>query len=284
MPHLSLPFATALCIAAVVLNGCAIIEGLLSPSSRPKAKVTGARIQDLSLTDLTLLFDVEITNPASSDLPLVALDYDIASDGSNVVSGRADLDGTIPATGSRTIQLPARVTFADVLNVAKGVKPGAVVPYQANLLLSVDVPSMGPLELPLRKDGEFPVPTVPTVELSSVRWESLTLDRAEAVLDLHVVNTNDFEIGLAQLDYSLILGGSRISEGIYREPSDLKPGDNKQLSVGMSISPKSLGLAAFRTLSGSGGDYELAGNLACKTRFGPVDFKYEKAGETSFER
>ena len=126
------------------LNSCKTLETVLSSLDRPTARVTGVGFDQFTLESLGLVFNVEIQNPYAAPLPLVRLDYALASGGDGAfLQGAAPLAGSIPAGSSKTIQLPATVTFSKLLETVSSVKPGDVVPYTAKLKLSVDAPGVG---------------------------------------------------------------------------------------------------------------------------------------------
>lgn len=151
-------------LLVTMMGGCSLLDGL----AKPTAQIVGAQIQDLSLNSTTLLFDVEVSNPYSTALPLTNADYALASRGVEFLNGAAALQGAIPAKGSKVVQLPVNVDFLQLLRAVDGVELGSVVPYDANLGLSVDTPLAGALRLPLATSGEITIP----------RQEDLTLEEA----------------------------------------------------------------------------------------------------------
>lgn len=271
-------------IAFCTLTGCEAARGILSGMDKPSAKIAGVKLTSLNLDGATLLFDVDVANPYTVALPLVNLDYALASKGNKFLEGAANVQGTIPAKGSRTLQVPATVAFNHLLKTVSGIKPGSVVPYTADLGLSVDAPGVGPLKLPLRKEGELPVPTVPSVDLKSVEWKSLDLNKAEAVLHLNIGNNNQFAVDLSSLAYDLALGDKKVAAASVANAARFGAGGSADVSIPISIKPIDLGLGALQMFSGKGGGYKIAGSLTGSTPFGPLTLPYEKTGQTVFNR
>lgn len=56
------------------------------------------------------------------------------------------------------------------------------------------------------------------------------------------------------------------------------------MDVSISLSPKKLGLAAFRMLTGKGAGYERTGDMNVKTPFGPMNLPVKRIGKTVFRR
>ena len=142
-------------LMVTMLSGCSLLEGF----AKPTAEIVGAQIQNLSLTSTTLLFDVEVSNPYSAALPLTNADYALASQGVEFLNGAAELQGAIPAHGSKVVQLPVNVDFMQLLRAVDGVGLGSVVPYDADLGLSVDTPLAGAMRLPLSTSGDVTIPS-----------------------------------------------------------------------------------------------------------------------------
>jgi len=278
-PRRAIAFALAAC-TLLPLAGCETMSNLLKDMDKPSASISNVRFQDISLSDITLLFDVDVNNPYDVPLPLVNVSYGLASKGTNFLDGQADVQGTVPAKGKKTIQLPAKVTFASLLSAVQGVKMGSVVPYSAEMGLAVDAPAVGRLTLPIKKQGELPIPAVPDVSLESVEWKSLTLQNAEAVLKLKVVNNNEFPLDLSKLAYNLTLGDTPIAQTSLTQAAKFSKGGTGTLDIPISLKPSNLGLAAFNMLTGKNASYSLSGNMDVDTPFGAMNMPFSKKGST----
>ena len=277
--------ATALAVLPLlgVLAGCGALDAL--NLRRPSARIAGVRLQDINLSSATLLFDVEVENPYSVPLPLVNIDYGLASGGTQFLSGKADMQGTVPAQGKKTVSLPARIVYLELLKALEGVPLGSVVPYRADLALSVDAPAVGVLRLPLHKEGQLPVPAVPDVKVEQIKWDRLTLDRARGVVTLSVTNRNEFPLHMRKLTCALSLGGTRVGSSAVAEAVSLDAaGGAGTLEIPISLSPRSLGSAVFKMLAGRGSDYRLTGDLEVNTPFGPMSIPINKLGKTTFRK
>jgi len=140
--------ALALCILACS-TGC----------SQPTAKIVGVKLQDADLTSATLLFDVKVDNPNSLALPISNLDYALTSKGQQFLTGKAPLQGSIPAKGSKILALPIKISFVELIKAVKGIRPGSTVPYTADIGLSLDMPILGTKRIPMSKEGQLDIPS-----------------------------------------------------------------------------------------------------------------------------
>jgi len=265
--------------------GCASMQDVIAGLDKPAARVTGASLQDLSLQGVGVLFDVEIRNPYSVPLPLLNLEYDLATEaGKPFIAGVAEMSGTVPAGGRRTVQLPANITFARLLETADDLKPGDVVSYDANLTMAVDAPGIGRMALPMRKTGKVPVPAVPNIELATITWDKLALAEASGAIQVKMVNTNSFTLGLNAMDYDLKLGGVSIGSSTLKKGVRMTKGDIATIEIPISIKPINLGLGVLGMLQGSGAAYDFKGTLDADTPFGPIRMPYHSQGNAPFNR
>lgn len=154
-------------VLVIIPAGCETVNQALN-FQKPSAKLAGLGFQDAGTETATLLFDIEVDNPYSAGLPLGNLDYDLSSGGNPFLSGNADLQTTIPKNSRKTVSLPVKINYMDMLKALQNVKPGAEIPYKADIGLSVETPVTGSIRLPLKKEGNLKLPT-----LSDVNWNRM---------------------------------------------------------------------------------------------------------------
>ena len=154
--------------------GCGTVQEALKVK-KPSANLKGLKFEDITLESATLLFDVEVENPYPVVLPLLNMDYALASGANKLLSGQADIQTTIPAKDKRVVSLPAKVRYIDLVKAFKDIRPGSKIPYRADLALSLDTPALGPIRLPLDKTGELAVPDIPNID--EIDWKKILLDR-----------------------------------------------------------------------------------------------------------
>jgi LEA14-like dessication related protein len=266
------------------LSGCAVLEDYIQ-IQQPSARIAGAHLQNITLDSLTLLFDVEVENPYSVALPLVNLDYSLCSRDQQFLSGASELSGSVPAGRTKVVQLPAKVAFVNLVNTIAGIRPGSVLPYTAEFGLSVDAPVLGRVRVPLASEGELPVPTVPGVGVSEVRWETLNLNEATGRVKLDLVNKNEFPFELSRLTYGFSLGGVQVAKSsMVKAVSFDAAGGAGTIEIPISFSPVSLGFGLFQMLTSDQAGYEFRGDLKVNTPFGPMTFPLDTTGRAALRR
>jgi LEA14-like dessication related protein len=245
---------------------------------RPSARLSGVSLENVDAKSLTLQFAVDVTNPYPAPLPLTNLDYALGSKGSTFLDGNAPLQGTVPAGGTKTVLVPARVTFRRLLAALSGVQPGQVVPYDAAMGLSVDAPVIGSLRLPLKKEGRLPIPALPDAALRDVRWDQLSLARAVGVIELALTNRNEFPVDLSAMDYALSVGGKKVAQSRVTKPVRFEPGQTRTVEIPVAFATGELGLGALSVLRGKDTLYGLSGSAEFDTDFGPLSLPVSVKG------
>lgn len=258
------------CLAALVLGAISLLAGC-GVLGKPSANIVDATLSDLTLEGVTVALKVDVKNPYPIAVPLTNVEYSLASKQESILTGALANPGSIPARGSKTLDVPLRVKFADVLAAVEGLKLGAVVPYAVNMNFNLDVPGGEKLSLPLKKEGELPIPNVPDVRVSEVRWDEISVLSAKGLIKLDVTNTNEFDVGLAKFAYAMSVGGTKVVSGKLSDAASLSPGQTKTLEIPVKISPASLGLAVVNMLKSNHPSYEVVGDLGIKTRFGDFE-------------
>ncbi|HWH46435.1 MAG TPA: LEA type 2 family protein [Burkholderiales bacterium] len=271
-------------LCACLASGCQSLEDILQTAPKPTARIVGTELKNLSVEKIDLIFNVEVANPYAVDLPLVDLTYDVASGGTSLLKGNIKPSGTVQAHGTSLIQVPARIPFASLFKTLKGVKPGSVVPYKADLTLGVDAPVVGMLTLPLSKSGDLPVPAAPDVALSSFEIGKFGLDETKATAKLQVKNTNTFALNLSKLNLELALGANKIASTSLANSAKIAPGQTVDVNVPLSFSPRSFGQTVINLLRGNKSAYSLIGSVEAGTPYGPLALPFNRNGNTTITK
>jgi LEA14-like dessication related protein len=265
-------------LAAVLLSGCETIQPVVETVPRPAARIVGANLQNLTFDKIDLVFDLEVSNPYSAALPLAGLAYTVSSGGRPIVRGNLKPAGSIPARGSRVLQVPAIVQFASVAKALGGVRPGSLLPWQADLTLSVNAPVLGRLDLPLSHSGELPIPAMPQIALASLDIGRLSLDQVKANANIQLRNTNQFAIDLSKVALNLSLGNQEIARTAFNNSARLAPGNAVTIYVPLSFSPRALGGEVLGILRGDKAGYSLSGSLETGTPYGSLTLPFKASG------
>lgn len=256
-------------LAVTALGGCSV---------KPTARFAGLRPVKITAKQAELVFVVEVSNPYPVALPVLDADYSLASGGKAFLDGKADLSGTVPALGSKHLELPAKVNFQRVMELFGRVRPGEVLPYEAELGLAVDAPG-GLLRLPVRREGQLPIPAVPEVAVQQVDWEEISAERAKGTATLELTNPNAFEMTISKLEVSLTLAGTKVARAGIAEAAKMHArGGAARVRVPLNVSMRNAGLGVLRLLQGDRQGYRLTGRVDLTTPHGPMQFDIDRKG------
>jgi len=269
---------------AIILAGCSSLDDVIKSAPKPGARLLGASVRNLSLQSLDLVFDVEVSNPYGVSLPLLDVNYVLGSGKQQLLAGSIKPSGSVPPNGSSVVQLPARLDLAAVVTTLPGVKPGAVVPYTAEIVVIVEPPLLGEMKLPLKRSGEIPVPAVPEITLTSFDVDQLSLDRISGKARLRIRNTNQFAIDFTQIRFDLALGGKNVANTRLRNASKLPPGQATIVEIPIAFAPRAAGAGLLDLLSGGDAGYAISGRLDATTRFGELALPFSQRGSTAVRR
>jgi len=148
----------------IVIVAGVLLAGAAGCTASPTANITGMKLQGVSLTDATMLFDVKVDNPYPAPLPLGNLDYALTSQGQQFMTGKSMMQSVIPANASKTVGVPVKINFLKLMGAIKGVGPGDSVPYKADMGLSLDIPLLGEKRVPMSKEGTLDIPSQTTLK------------------------------------------------------------------------------------------------------------------------
>ena len=280
-------FTTAFIFLAALAGGCKSLDDALKVLPQPAARVIGADVRNLNLNGLDLVFDIEITNPYGVKLPIVDLKYAVGSGELQLLHGGIETLEDVPANGSTVIQVPASLDFAAAIQTLSNVRPGSILPYHAEINIAVEAPFIGAINLPLKHEGEIPVPAVPDISLDSFDVGVMTWEEVSATANLRVTNTNQFKIELAKLQFDLELGNETVANAGTRRAYSLASGQSAIVEIPISFSPRAFGVGItgiFDMLGGSEADYGIAGILDMGTQFGPLSIPFSFGGDTEIQR
>ena len=115
----------AILLCASLLAGCAGIF-----FEEPAITLKEIHVQQLSLTDASLVFVAEIQNPNRYDLRLKSLDYTVHLDGREAGGGSLEREVSVPASSSSRVEIPVAARFGSLENVVKLYITGQELPYK----------------------------------------------------------------------------------------------------------------------------------------------------------
>lgn len=264
-----------------VLTSCSELKNLANVQ-KPVLSLDDFRVSALSLSDIELTFDLQVDNPNPVALTLASYTYDFQIDQNSFVKGNQTLSSKIEANSKNIISVPVVFTFTELYNTFSSIKDKDETGYSFLANVGVNVPVLGMIEVPIQKDGVFPVVKAPTMSVSKFSVKNLSLTKADIELELNIDNPNAFGLILNKLDYNVDLNGLSPISGEISDKIEIAKNGSGSIKIPTSLNFLSLGMAAYNTLtSGKPFEYSLNGTAdvgATLPFFESSSFNFNKSG------
>lgn len=236
-------------ISALFMSGCASLKQMIDVQ-KPTASVSGVSLGNLSLDQVTLLVDVAVANPNAFKLDAAGFDLDLSIAGQQLASvAQPDAAMSVPANGNNSVQLPVTLKFSEIAAAMGGLGGKNSVDYALAGNITMNLPVLGDVSLPVSFADMLPIPQLPKISFSDVSLSDVSWSGAKLKVDLDVSNPNIFGLNLNTLAYNLEAEGKSLGSGAL-EGVKLEKGQTQTLSIPMDVSLTNLGISLFRMLSG----------------------------------
>ena len=262
--------AGVVAVAGVLVTaGCATLSEIVE---RPTARVVSGEITSLSFDRAELTFDVEVENPNPVGVRLAGIDYELFFEESSFLRGATDEEIEIAANGSSTVRIPVGVGYTELIESVRSLSDRRETAYRLAAGVSVDVPALGRVRLPVERSGTIPVVRPPRVRVRELSLEGLSLGGADLRLRLGVTNPNAFGLSLQTLDYALRINGEFWGSARISEAAELSEGGERDIAVPITLDFGAMGRSARDLILGRANvAYNLSGTLEVGTTLEMLD-------------
>ena len=232
--------AVVLLIAA---GGCAQVERMMG---RPTVMGVRPRITDISLSDVSLAFDVDVSNPYPVALKSPKFRYGMDLFGSKFLDAQEATGASLPASGVGTVSLPVKLSYASLADIYKQAAGAKEIPYKLDAALLL--PVMGEsIELPFSHSGKVPVLQRPTFSNIKVDVADVSFTSAKLSVEADMLNPNVFALGVKELGYLLKLGDVQVGDLVASTADTISAEGSGRVKLNGKISAAS---AVMRLLQG----------------------------------
>ncbi len=205
-----LPLAACAVALTLSASSCATLRDLFrSAFQKPELRFKTVNIRDVSLTGAGINTVWTLENPNPMGLSLAEIDYAFFVEGKQVVAGKPRNGLQIPASGKTELVFPADIKFQDLAPTLGVFLNQDTAKYRAEGHIGVKTP-IGVLKFPIRKEGTFEVPKVPTLQFEPPRISQLTFSGATLEIPLKLTNRNSFPLPIGGVTGQLMIGGANV--------------------------------------------------------------------------
>ncbi|KAG1335116.1 late embryogenesis abundant protein Lea14-A [Cocos nucifera] len=127
---------------------------------KPEASLTDVSIKHLNSDSATFVGQLAVDNPNGHAIPICEISYSLKSAGREIASGTMPDPGSIAARETTKLDIPLKVPYDFLMSIMKDVGRDWDIDYEMRVGLTVDLPIVGNLMLPVSKKGELKLPTL----------------------------------------------------------------------------------------------------------------------------
>ena len=275
-------------VAATLLTGCESLRRLGLTVERPTARLESVSLANLTFREAELDASILVDNPNAVGITLSGLSYRLEIEGSEFIAGDQPKGIAVAAFDESALSLPVRIGFENLFDTYESVRTKDEASYLLEVDLRFDLPILGRVTIPLRREGTMPVVRPPSVRVASLRLDSISIVGARLSLTMAVENPNGFALGLESLDYSFAVQERVWVDGTTRSAQRIPPNGSGELSTEFTLSFAALGRTVRDLLLG---DDSIAYAFSANARIDPeleliptVSFPFDREGEIELRR
>lgn len=229
-----------------VLSGCATVGDAVMPAT-PQISVVGTQLTSINLQEIQVTLTLLVKNPNGFELNNmgVSLAVDVNNQPLFSVENRQLLQ-SIPAKGQSEVSVPLVFPLASLMQLVPSVLNENHLAFFVSGHLYVPLPLVGQVKVPVKAQGELPIPQAPTLAIKHIAIDSLTLSNLSLSLLLDVNNPNGF--GLQSLVGQYEMYVNQVSAGSVKVTTGpIAANDSGAVTLSLSMSPLAVGLSVIQS-------------------------------------
>lgn len=233
----------------VFISSCNTLKDL-SNIQKPSVRYSNMSIEDMTFTDVTLLFDFEVDNPNSFGVSADEYQYEFFINGTEFVTGVQSENLQIERESKSIIQVPVSLIFSEVFDTINSAVRQDSISYRISSEVQFDIAGITQQRVPVSAEGDLPIPKLPKIEISSFNVNELSFSGAEMVASFRVENPNSFGISFADASYNLEVNEKQWLNTTLERDIKLDGSASELISIPIQLSSSQMGSVLFDMLRG----------------------------------
>jgi LEA14-like dessication related protein len=237
-------------VSMLLLAGCPKNIKLPDLSAMtPKVRFDDVKLGKPDWKGVDAEFVVAVDNPNPVGVKLASWTWDLDIAGSDLLAGDQQDGAQLEAAGESKLAIPARLQFADLLEVGKAAKGQAEVPFTVSGTMGFNTP-LGVVTVPWEDNGTLPVLRKPKIRVQGLKLAKLDVlaGQVDLLLDLGVSHEGGGTLSLADVDWTLDLGGKRVADGTAAKLAEVAAGQESTISLPIGVKVVTLGTSLVKAL------------------------------------
>jgi len=224
--------AAALIVVIAVFGTC---ETLPKVVSDPVVSFESVSLSGISFSDVSLKARIKVQNDNAIAIPFPEIKWNLFVADASFLNGVVPEGTKIGARSSTIVELPLSVSYEGLYKTITKLLSADETPYRIDLAIRFPLPLLESKTFNTSFDGSIPLPKLPSLSFSGIKFNSLSISKVEFVLAWQVDNKNAFALNLDKLNYGFTVNGASWASG--SAPSTTLPARRStQIPVTISVS------------------------------------------------
>ncbi|KAJ0668908.1 putative Late embryogenesis abundant protein [Helianthus annuus] len=147
-------------MAGLVDKAKEFVAEKIANMEKPEATVKNVDLKGVSTECITYKADVNVSNPYSTPIPICEISYTFKSAGRVIAEGTIPDPGSLKAKSDTMLDVGVKVPHSVLVSLVKDIGADWDIDYELNIILTVDLPVVGNLNIPVNSVGEIKLPTL----------------------------------------------------------------------------------------------------------------------------
>ncbi|WZY91159.1 hypothetical protein YC2023_047894 [Brassica napus] len=126
----------------------------------PEATVDDVDFKGVTRQGVDYHAKVSVKNPYPQAIPICQISYILKSDTRMIASGTIPDPGSLIANGSTVLDVPVKVPYSIAVSLMKDMCLDWDIDYQLEIGLTIDIPIVGDITIPVSTQGEMKLPSL----------------------------------------------------------------------------------------------------------------------------
>ncbi|XP_010544773.1 PREDICTED: desiccation protectant protein Lea14 homolog [Tarenaya hassleriana] len=126
----------------------------------PEASVTDVNFKTANLSSVDYSANVSVKNPYPHSIPICEISYILKSDTRTIASGTIPDPGSLKGKDTTMLDVAVKIPHSIAISLVRDIGADWDIDYQLDIGLTIDLPVIGNITIPLSTKGEIKLPTL----------------------------------------------------------------------------------------------------------------------------
>ena len=266
----------------ICLSGCASL--LKKAFIKPKITYEGMQIQQIELTQATILLSLGIDNRNNMDFDITQMEHTVSL-GTNRVMETIIKDRVfIKAMGKTIVQFPVDISFLGVKENLIELWKQKNIPYHVTSRLIIES-GIGKIPLKFKFEDVIKLPPIPDLTVDDIIIDNISFSNISMIFALRILNNDKIKLNIDELSYDVSFNGFQIAKGKLDTTSfsDFRQSDTDNsilLNIPVNMHLLSLKRSITDMMKNGQVIYNIHLHLKTKSEYGTYILPLDKSGTT----